>query len=132
MGVKADWHESATVDGPDDPFAMASSLAMGHSPLSLDLTADDLRGRIKRLLKRERFLFDRMGISCPIKDRCDTSCLACPLSEAGDADSSKGRLCRVGMEQEQCETLFAIKMDPEHMPVPAPAPAEAEQPALKW
>ena len=136
MAIKADWHEGeAAAIGPDDPFALASSLGMGHSPLTIDVSLDDLRDRLKRLLKREKFLFDKMGISCPIKDRCDTSCLACPLNEANDPDSPKGGLCRVGVEQEQCETLFAIKIDPDHAPSlavssePEPAP---EQPALKW
>jgi|tagenome__1003787_1003787.scaffolds.fasta_scaffold19399369_2 hypothetical protein len=126
MAVKADWHEAAAASGPDDPFALASSIGMGHSPLTVDMSSEALGDRLKSLLKREKFLFD-MGIECPIKDRCDTSCLACPLNEANDPDSPKGGLCRVGVEQEQCETLFAIKIDPDHAPTAAPS-----EPALKW
>lgn len=146
MAVKADWHEGSDVeDGPvSDPFALASSAAMTHPPLSLDLTLGDIGERLKRLFKREKLLFE-LGIVCPIKDKCDTSCLACPLNEANDPDSSRGRLCKVGVEQEQAETLHAIKRDPDHAPTrtvsspapartaPAPPPeAPASEPSLKW
>jgi len=128
MAVKADWHEGAAApSGPSDPFALASSTLMSHAPLTIDLSVDQLRERIVRLFKREKLLFDT-GLTCPIKDRCDTSCLACPLNEAGDPDSDKGRLCRVGVDQEQSETLLAVKLDPDH----APSPAAESQPALKW
>jgi hypothetical protein len=111
MAIRADWHEGvAAEDGPQiDPFASASSLAMTHAPLSIDFTTDQLRERIVKLFKREKYLFDRMGLSCPIKDRCDTTCLACPLNEA-NTETVKGRLCRTGVEQEQAETLLAVKL----------------------
>jgi hypothetical protein len=142
MAVKADWHEGSVVeDGPvSDPFALASSGAMTFAPLGLDCSLPDLRTRIKKLLDRERFLFD-MGIVCPIKDRCDTSCLACPLNSANNPDSQRGRLCKIGVEQEQAETLHAVLIDPEHAsvaaeaappPPPAPAAAPESAPSLKW
>jgi hypothetical protein len=140
MAIRADWHEGSEVeDGPvSDPFALASSATMAYSPLSLDLTLDDIGERIKRLFRRERFLFD-MGIECPIKDKCDTSCLACPLNEANNPDSSRGRLCKVGVEQEQAETMHAVLRDPDHAPTataatePTPEHVEPEpQPSLKW
>ena len=112
MAIRADWHEGATAeDGPAvDPFATASSLAMTHAPLSLDFTSDQLRERLGKLFKREKFLFDRMGLHCPLKERCDTTCLACPLNEANNPQSAKGSLCKVGVEQEQAETLLAVKL----------------------
>lgn len=75
------------------------------------ISLDDLRQRLVQLMKRERFLFDKMNLSCPIKDRCDTTCLACPLSEAADPESRKGALCRIGVEQEQAETLLAVRLE---------------------
>lgn len=112
MAVKADWHEaSPAVEGPDDPFASASSLAIAQAPLTLDLGLDALRDKLVSLFNRERFLSDRMGLTCPIKDRCDTTCIACPLNEAHNPDSAKGRLCKVGVEQDQAETLLAVKLE---------------------
>lgn len=129
MAIRADWHEGVAAEegSVTDPFALASSMAMTHAPLSLDFSADELRVRLTQLFKREQLL-DGMGLRCPIKDRCDTTCLACPLSEAADPDSPKGSLCRVGIEQDQAETLLAVKLDPDH----APALPETSQPALKW
>lgn len=111
MAVKADWHEGAVAapEGPPgfDPFDRASLSAM---PLSLDIPIDEIRHRLRRLIKREQRLFDGCGLECPIKDKAATSCLACPLNEAGKG-TQKGRLCRVGVEQEQYETLFAVKLE---------------------
>jgi hypothetical protein len=110
--VKVDWHEDATTapGSGSGPFDLASSSLVAAGPLTNDFTPAQLREKIVHLFKREKFLFDRMGISCPIKDRCDTSCLACPLNEAADPDSVKGSLCRVGVEQERAETLLAVKL----------------------
>lgn len=79
------------------------------TPLPLDLSVEQLREHVTRLAKREMKLVDGYGISCPIKERCDTSCIACPLNEANNPDSRKGLLCKVGVEQEQAETLFAVR-----------------------
>lgn len=141
MAVRADWHEDAVVavSAPgSSPFDLASSVAMRDLPLSLDLTVEQLGDKIRALFKREKFLFDRMGLSCPVKDKCDTTCLACPLNEANDPESRKGSLCKVGMAQDQAETLLAVKLDP-GSPVstapaaaPPPAPEPEPMPALKW
>lgn len=112
MGVRADWHEDAEKADPRvDPFGMPSSSTMvmaGDTP-ALDLTADDLKERLVALFYREKSLFDRMGLECPIKERCDSTCLACPLSEADDGESVKGMLCIVGREQDTLQTLLAVK-----------------------
>jgi len=79
------------------------------TPLPLDISVEQLREHIARLTKREGKLTDGYGLRCPIKDRCDTSCIACPLNEANNPDSRKGMLCKVGVEQEQAETLFAVR-----------------------
>lgn len=113
MAVRADWHEDvpAAAGGAVDPFRLGLSPAMtpGASPFSMDMSLDALRERLVKLFKREKFLFEKMNLSCPLKERCDTSCLACPFNEADDPDSLKGQLCKVGMDQERAETMFAAK-----------------------
>jgi hypothetical protein len=140
MGVRADWHEDAVVApalaAGSSPFDLASSDAMAALPL--DMTVEQVGEELVRLLHRERFLFDTMKIECPIKDRCDTSCIACPLNEAHDPESRKGRLCQVGMDQERFETLHGVMRagllpEPAVEAEPEPQPAAAEpEPALKW
>lgn len=117
MAVKADWHEagSAGAGAADDPFDVPDSPGMQVAGPNPDATAPQLRERIVSLFKREKYLFERLGLECPIKDRCDTSCIACPLNEANRKTSQKGRLCRVGVEQEQAETLLAVRL--EHVPL---------------
>lgn len=123
MAVRVNWHEDAVVESSpgSSPFDLASSVSVSGG-LSLDMSAEQLRETITRLVKREAKLSDSYGLSCPIKDRCDTSCIACPLNEANNPDSRKGLLCKVGVEQEQADTLFAVKtveVSPEEA---APAP----------
>lgn len=113
MAVKAEWHDGAATvsEGTPgvDPFDRANLSAM-FAPLSLDIPLDEARDRIKRLFSREKYLFERCGLECPIKDKGLTSCLACPLNESAKG-TQKGRLCKVGGEQEQYETLLAVKLE---------------------
>lgn len=112
MAVKADWHEagSAAGTGEVDPFDLPASPGMQVAGPSPDSTVEQLREKIVSLFRREKFLFERKGLECPIKERCDTSCIACPLNEANSKGSAKGRLCRIGVEQEHAETLLAVKL----------------------
>lgn len=112
MGVRADWHEDAVVaPAGSGPFGLPSSTGMTFGPLSLDLTVPDIREKLVKLARRERFLFDQRNLSCPIKDKCDSTCHACPLNQADNREHRKSPLCRVGIEQEQALTMLAVKLD---------------------
>jgi hypothetical protein len=105
--MKADWFTSpADLDAPD-PFADAP-LPFGSTVISLDSSIADLDARIKDLMKREGNLFE-MGITCDLKDCAEASCLACPVSKLGDADSPLSALCRIGQEQERVITMRLAK-----------------------
>lgn len=109
MAVKTNWHEEDATVGPAglDPFEMSSSGAMAAVPLSLDLDFNELRKRLRLLLRREAGLFNE-GVTCPIKDNPEGTCLGCPLNEA-NADSAKGILCKIGCEQERVQTMMLAK-----------------------
>lgn len=77
---------------------------MAVQPLAFDIPADELMRRLRSLLRREGRLFE-MGVTCPIKDSSESSCLACPLSQVGE-DCPKAGLCETGCEQERVQTMM--------------------------
>lgn len=110
MSTRANWH-TAELDlddplGGDDPFAMP--IEEVGDPIDLRDRGARLQLRLRELCKKEGNL-DRNGVTCPIKDRPDTSCLACPISEAADDTSTRGPLCRIGREQERVCTELAVE-----------------------
>lgn len=115
MAVRVDWHEDAVVaqGAGSSPLDVASSSPMGAvvtNTLGLTASAEQIRERLVRLFGRERFLAEKCGLTCPIKEHGQSCCAVCPLNEANDSESRKGSLCKVGVEQEQAETLLAIKL----------------------
>lgn len=58
------------------------------------------------LLRQEGELFEQ-GVTCPIKDMTDATCLACPMKR--DHGTPEGKLCRVGQEQERVGTVALAK-----------------------
>lgn len=98
MSVKARWPgatDAPTVQG--DPFE--------GIPEDAEVERDDPREHLARLMDRETVLLNR-GISCPVRDREDTSCCACP---------KRGRvkglevLCDVGATSERIITELAVE-----------------------
>jgi hypothetical protein len=64
-------------------------------------------------MKREANLFDA-GCTCPIKDRFDSTCAACPVSQAAREDGTLeemrlSRLCKIGAEQDRTNMLLLAK-----------------------
>jgi hypothetical protein len=105
MGVKANWFAD-DLSAESDPF---SAMNMSISPVvSIESSEDELYARLQELLKREARL-DAVGITCPLKDMPDASCLACPVCKLGDPNSRLSALCRVGQEQERVMTMVAAK-----------------------
>lgn len=111
MAIAADWHltdlPSAERTLEYDPLT-DPSYAPPIPPIDLSTPEPQLDEHLKSLLDQEASLFDR-GIVCPIKDKPDTTCLACPVSAARDYGDPKGQLCRVGQEEERVTTVMIAK-----------------------
>lgn len=75
--------------------------------IDLSDPAGRLNVRLVELLEREARMFN-IGITCGLKDRQDTVCSACPVCEASDPESTLGKLCKVGREQELVTTELAV------------------------
>jgi hypothetical protein len=103
--TRAQWFtETLVIDDELDPFAAPIEEVGERVDLRDPQAADELR--LHELLRREGVLFAN-GVSCPIKDRPDTTCHACPVSRAHDKEAELGALCRVGREQESVLTRLA-------------------------
>lgn len=110
MALQADWFTSGSDRAGDyDPFEHSRTPGLSlMNPISIDSTKAQVSERIRKLHDREERLFN-MGISCSLKDNSDCSCVVCPVSEADDADSRLGMLCKTGVEQERVLTVWFAK-----------------------
>lgn len=106
MSTRANWHvEAPVLDDPGiDPFAMPIE-EVGER-IDLRDPKGTLELRLAELLHREGNLFNR-GVTCPIKDRPDSTCHACPVSQA-HTQEPLSVLCRIGREQESVVTELAV------------------------
>lgn len=104
--MRANWHVASAATPLDavDPLASMGT-DVGSPVISIESTTEELQFRLRDLLEREARL-DSLGITCPLKDQPEASCLACPVCKLGDPDSRMGALCRVGQEQERCLTMI--------------------------
>jgi hypothetical protein len=106
MTLRADWFTGqGTGLQESDPFAVAVE-EVGERIDLLDPRAK-LELRVRELLYREGNLW-QVGVTCPIKDRGETSCHACPVSLAHDRTQALGTLCRIGREQETVVTELTV------------------------
>lgn len=111
MSVRADWGVTDAAPSVVDPFGPAQepqSPEMLSPPVDLSTPTPVLRERIDELLHREGNLFD-CGITCPLKDLPDATCLACPVSRADETREEitrEGLLCQIGQEQERVLMLL--------------------------
>lgn len=108
MGVKARWFDEGLPSYEDsDPFATQERLDITDVGQPIDLREEPkLNGRLIALIQIESEIFER-GTTCPIKERPDTTCSACPLRRTDSTDPVKD-LCDVGIEQEQVLTELAV------------------------
>lgn len=112
MAIGARWHfdapslgteQRSSYDPLTDPVYEAPM-----PPISLDTSEAKLNDHAKSLLAQEARLFDE-GVVCEIKDKPDTTCLACPISCHRDTGNPKGLLCRISQEQERVGTVLVAK-----------------------
>lgn len=101
--MKAQWFVPAVEDEPDtDPFLVEDA------PTVIDVSTDEARihTMLEETVRREARL-DAIGVTCPIKDRAETSCFACPVYR-GASEERIAPLCRLGREQETLLTKLAV------------------------
>ena len=112
VSIGAEWHfeeaafETVQRSGYDPLIDPAYAAPM--PPISVTTPTAELDSYVLNLLEQEAQLFDE-GITCPIKDQRDTTCLACPVSASRDHSEPKGKLCRVGQEQERVATVLVAQ-----------------------
>lgn len=107
MTIRADWHVEAAVSLDDEPDPFSVPVEEVGKRIDLRDPKAALELRLTELLRREGVLFGK-GVTCPIKDRPDTTCHACPISRAADREDPHGVLCRLGREQEVAATELAV------------------------
>jgi hypothetical protein len=110
MGIGANWHMGgatpAASDDAPDPFADGASTA--PSLPTIEASEEELFDLLGRLLKREGRLFN-LGIMCPLKDKGECVCSACPISHHNDPESDLFHLCQIGRDQELVEMTILAK-----------------------
>lgn len=107
MAVKAQWFVPPLAADEEDPFADEPDEDVTRTGVPIDLS--DGPARLERqlvaLLADEEALRER-GVTCPVKDRADTCCHACPLRGARRAPRE---LCNVGLAQERIVGHLAVR-----------------------
>lgn len=84
--------------------------ATAEKPFDLSTPAPELEGWLGELLRREGNLFD-CGTTCPLRDKDESNCSACPVSQAAREDGTieemrLSKLCQIGAEQERVSMLL--------------------------
>lgn len=129
MTVKADWGCSAVAEPASpafDPMSLRTSAAVtppgtamkpidAEKPLDLTTPIPELRSWLTELVRREGNLFN-CGTTCPLRDKLEGNCTACPVSQAGRKDGTLDEmrlssLCKVGAEQERTSMLLLAKRE---------------------
>jgi hypothetical protein len=116
VSIEANWGLQAleaSADPQVDPFESASFAFMagvdGQPDWMFPISTEDAPEELQRLLGivvRSEGRLGSIGVTCAIKDSPETTCLACPLSQANNPKSPKCQLCRAGCEQERLSTLL--------------------------
>lgn len=79
------------------------------TPIDLSGEQATLQQELTELMNAEADLFD-LGVSCGVRDRADSCCHACPISQhQGDGDFAN--LCRNGRAVEVVVTKLAVIAD---------------------
>lgn len=107
MGAKANWFVESVAGLDDEPNPFAAPIEEVGDRIDLRNPEAHLRLRLDELMQREANLFAHDRV-CPIKDRSDSTCHACPVSHANDPEHEISLLCRIGREQETVLTELAV------------------------
>lgn len=106
MATRANWFLAeleglSTDEFDEDPFAQP--IEEVGTPIELGDDEARLKVELVELMRRESNLFNA-EITCAIKDRSDTCCHACPVSQAHSREEPLGTLCRLGRQQERVQS----------------------------
>ncbi len=107
MTVRANWFVEAVAALDDEPDPFAAPIEEVGKRIDLRDPRAALELRLHELVAREGNLY-ATGLTCPIKDRADSTCHACPVSKAHDASVPLSVLCKIGREQETVQTELAV------------------------
>lgn len=107
MSARANWFVEAVESLDDEPDPFKVPIEEVGDRIDLGDPKSRLALRVTELLHREAAL-DSAGITCAIKARADSTCHACPVSQANDSSKPLSRLCKVGREQEVVLTELAV------------------------
>lgn len=111
MGLTADWHlgdfETVEREQEYDPL-IDPTYSAPLPPIDLATPTPQLREHLGSLVNQEASLFNE-GVTCAIRDRDESTCLACPVSASNDYSNPMGKLCRVGQEQERVLTVLVAQ-----------------------
>lgn len=102
MSVRAKWPAPPVEIDTSDPFdALPARIEDVGVEIDLRDEGDVLFRRLGELVADEARLHNA-GVSCPIKQKSDVSCSACPIA------GRFGELCAVGREQESVCTRMVV------------------------
>jgi hypothetical protein len=106
VSTQTEWHLTAlTGQAAVDPFAQ-TAYSTG-TVLDLTISEDELFDQLKVLTRREARLYDKVGLSCELKDH-GQNCRTCSMATL-DTHEPRSRLCRLGKDQflvaDRCQTL---------------------------
>lgn len=77
-------------------------------PVTLETPMEELQ-RLLGLTQRSNNRLYNEGHDCELRWRPESSCLACPLSQANNPGSPKRQLCRTSTQEERLTTFIAAK-----------------------
>lgn len=107
MNARANWFVEAVAGLDDEPDPFSQPIEEVGERIDLRDPKAGLQLRLTELISREASLF-KHEITCAIKDRTDSTCHACPVSQAANPESDLMMLCRIGREQEMVLTELAV------------------------
>jgi hypothetical protein len=114
MSVRANWF---TADQAETAVELRPPMAPAEERIEDIGVPFDLRdphsllAALSTLIEQEAALWNH-GVSCPIKDRTDTSCSACPIAHHMEQGHRLQPLCSIGREQERiCTTRAAVTLE---------------------
>lgn len=101
--VQARWFIDQLDVGEEDPW----EAAVEGKPIDLSGDEGSLSARLAELAVKESRLWGN-DVTCDLKERADTCCHACPVTQVNNTDNALSLLCSLGREQERVAMRLAV------------------------
>jgi hypothetical protein len=101
--VQARWGIQNLDLGDEDPW----EAAVEGKPIDVSGDEGTLSARLAELAAREARLWEQ-GVRCALKERADSCCHACPVTQLNNPESAISLLCKIGREQERVAMRLAV------------------------